>query len=309
MSILTELKIGARFKAVVTDSKTNQVRQETDWTDNLVLDAGLNRMSQGTWINRCCVGIGTTEPLATDTGLTNFLAASASLITRIAGHNTSGEVYYSYVRLTYRFDIGVAKGTVSEAGLGWNNANLWNKVILKDSNGNPSPIIVLDDDYLDVTAEIRTYINVLTPNGTINLLNKDGSVKSTHSYFVSPFFGQYYGSNPAFDFGVVGANAMMAGGSIVNSLTYPTDVFFNQTSMSSGEVTYLSNRSMQVNILSGLAQNNREHKTLGYGIGLGSQSYYSVQYNSGFLIELTPPIVKNNTQVLRHSIIVSWDRI
>ena len=303
MTINVGLKTGARFKAVVRNSKTHEITKETPWIDNLVLNSGLTRMGQGTWIDRCCVGTGTAEPLVTDVGLTNFKAASTSRVGASSGRNTSGAEYFRWVRLRYRFNTGAATGLISEVGLGWNNANLWNKVLLKDTLGDVAPIIVLEDDYLDIIAEVRFFVSVPNPTGTINLLNKDNSIRSTHNYNIVPSYGANF---VGLDFYALVANLETYSGGVINSLNPPTG---NLLSLDINPIVPTTIRSSLISFNQGLTQANAAQKTLVLAITDATPYYYGSTYMSGFQIELDPPIVKSDTQVLQHNFLLSWDRI
>lgn len=305
MTFSAKMEIGAHFKAIVRDGKTHKIKTETPWIKNLVLDSGLNRMGQGTWLDRCCVGTGTVEPVVTDIGLTNFLAASTNRIGWSTGRATTGTDYYRFYRTTWRFNIGQAQGTVSEVGLGWNNANLWNKVLLKDVNGDPSPITVLADDYLDIIAEIRHFIVIPNPTGTINLLNKDNSIKSTHNYTLTPFFG----SGLTYDYNIWGGALlveMTSYSGAVKSQIDPPDNYFYSSSNRFSTLTTL--RTMLCAPLMDVSEGNGSHKTLTFSVNapFWTNSFY---YQFGFQVQLDPPIVKDNTQRMKHQAIISWDRV
>lgn len=112
----------------------------------------------GCWIDRCCVGTGNSNSVVTQTSLDTFKASTTTTQGAIeAGIQVTTLPYYMWLRSTYRFGEGVAAGNISEIGLGWANANLWNRALVKDSNGNPTTITVLADEYLDVITEIRVY--------------------------------------------------------------------------------------------------------------------------------------------------------
>ena len=62
MQVNMHSQIGARFK-LIAHKGDGVPTTETEWFNNIVLDAGLARMSVGTWISRCCVGTGNTKPV------------------------------------------------------------------------------------------------------------------------------------------------------------------------------------------------------------------------------------------------------
>ncbi|MHA3102689.1 hypothetical protein [Acinetobacter sp. ANC 3791] len=133
-------EVGARFKFIVRKACDDRITTETDWFCNLVLDTGLARMSVGTWIDRCCIGTGNSTLISTQTALNSFLASSTTVQAQSTAIQVSAAPYYYSANLTWRFGQGVAVGNISEVGLGWGNTTLWNRALIKDSNGNPTTI-------------------------------------------------------------------------------------------------------------------------------------------------------------------------
>lgn len=64
MNVQINNSVGARFKLVARKASTEEITRETEWFKNIVLDAGLNQMSVGTWIDRVRVGSGNSTPVA-----------------------------------------------------------------------------------------------------------------------------------------------------------------------------------------------------------------------------------------------------
>lgn len=186
-----ELGCKAIFNLVVYDKDMNE-KCRSGVSPNLVLDAGLARMSTGLWASQLNVGSGSSEPLPTQTGLDNFIASTTTVISNEPIYNTTVAPYYAGSKIRYRFSSGVAKGNLSEIGLGWSNTACWNRARILDSFGNPTTISVTEDDYLDVFAEIRMYPTA-PASGKFNLYNRDGTVKSEIDYTAALYF------NPAAD--------------------------------------------------------------------------------------------------------------
>lgn len=165
---LIELKIpqtvAGRFKmeAFRVDENGNEVpgsrRLAADWFDNLIVNAGLNRMgTNGDYLSNCLVGSGSADPLPTDTQLQARVASSNTINTTVNGNNASPR--YGWKRNTYRFAVGVAAGNLSEVGVGWSSTACYSRARILDGSGNPTTITVLGDEVLDVTYELRSYIN------------------------------------------------------------------------------------------------------------------------------------------------------
>ena len=127
---------------------------------NLILDNGLNRMGVGSFMTHCHVGSGSTPPANSDTALVAFVASTATVHSSSNGTAPSSP-YYGYHRRTFRFAAGVAAGNLTEVGIGWQLAtgNLFSRSLIKDELGDPTTITVLSDEVLDVTYELRSYVD------------------------------------------------------------------------------------------------------------------------------------------------------
>lgn len=297
MNLEINNQVGARFKLVARKASTEEITRETDWFQNIVLDTGLARMSVDAWIDRCCVGTGNTTPLATQTQLDAFKASTTTNQDFTGGIQVTTLPYYMWARSTYRFGEGVAAGNISELGLGWTNANLWNRALVKDTNGNPTTITVLADEYLDVITEIRVYPQE-SLSGSFNFLNKAGAVVSSHTYAgrayyanATPYHQQFGINNFSIYNGSLGATptAVPAGSRLSygspTTTEYPTPTSIKCTKK------FL------------LADGNGIHKTL-------YVDYKGPLQNSGagYQVEFTPTITKTNQMELTYTISMSWGR-
>lgn len=164
------------FKLSKGNLNTNEEQHLTTF-NNLILDNGLNLVFSDYiyWIvGYCSIGVGTAEPAVTDTSLTNHRFTTGGSI--LSAGNVSG--IYRWATFTYRFNPNVA-GTYTEIGIGRASNNLFSKSLIKDSNGNPIAITLLSDEYLDVTYELRFYIN--TTESTITNFNLGKSVHTLNT--------------------------------------------------------------------------------------------------------------------------------
>lgn len=298
MQINIHNKVGARFKLIVHKGDGFAVR-ETNWFHNIVLDSGLAQMSAGTWINRCCVGSGNSTPLPEQANLDNFIASTNTKISESSSSNPSSPPYYVSAKVTWRFDEGVAAGNLSEVGLGWSNVNLWNRALIKDTNGNPTTITVLSDEYLDVIAEIRVYLrdNI---SGSFNLLNKTGEVISTHSIIGKP---AYINSLLRPSFEKISFNTTV-GYVYDGNIGEITDAPQGKRAEFIVGPTIYTGLSAQCVYTLPLAVANFTHISFLCSTYLLSSSGNAIYYQ----FQISPPILKKDTQVMTYTFEISWGR-
>ena len=148
MKLEATARVGALFKFTVRKADTHEITKETGWFHNLVLNSGLDRMGVGTWVDRCMVGSGNSTPIITQTKLDSHLAQTQILVgTSSGGVQVATLPYYWYGTCTYRFNAGVATGTVAEVALGWGVDQCWNRSLIRDLNGSPISLTILADEY------------------------------------------------------------------------------------------------------------------------------------------------------------------
>ena len=164
MSINVSLGMRGYFKMVAVNSITGKERLLADWFPNKVLTAGRNEIAQRSqWASDgsfCQIGTGSTPPLTTDTALEGQVSPGGSTTTEQAHTNgaQASEPYYGWDRFTYRFAVFGTEYNVSEVGVGWaSTAALFTRSLIVDANGVRVTPTVKDDEFLDVTYELRYY--------------------------------------------------------------------------------------------------------------------------------------------------------
>lgn len=293
MQVNMHSQIGARFKLIAHKGDGVPTR-ETDWFNNIVLDAGLERMSVGTWISRCCVGTGNTTPAVTQTALARFLASTTSINSTSTELQTTTTPYYRGVTLTWRFSEGVAAGNISEVGMGWGNTTLWNRALVLDANGNPATITVLSDEYLDVVAEIREY-PTLSTTGSFSLVDKLGATLSTHTYTGSPFM-----TAPTTSFEKITSANLAIFSSIKNDSVTATPATAVGTTNSRSD-SYPTSTSIQTVFTCALAIANGTHQSFRVQMsGLLGTLHYKFQ--------ISPTITKTSAQIMTYTTTMTWGR-
>ena len=160
------------FKAV--NASTGESRHLGDVADspNMIVKAGLNAVGGGaTLIYQCCIGTNSTTVTFIDTGLGAQIAATTTIQSSTYGAASSAP-YYRWYRKTFRFDQGVAAGNLAEVGMKTSSGTLFSRALIVDSAGIPTTLSILEDEYLDVTYELRTYIDATDKVQTI-VINGD----------------------------------------------------------------------------------------------------------------------------------------
>lgn len=148
--------MSGRYKLAAVNAETGEVREETPWFDNLITDAGLERIGTGGVDTYCMVGSGSAAPAMTDTTLDTWVAATNTRQSSSDVLATNAPRFVG-MRSVYRFAVGVASGNLTEVGVGWTTTAVFSRTLIKDGNGNPTTLTVLPTEFLDVTYEFRLY--------------------------------------------------------------------------------------------------------------------------------------------------------
>lgn len=318
MNFNTECGVGAVLKLVVRKAETDEIVRETPEFHNLVLTTGLARMAVGTWIDRCCVGTGNSNPVASQVALDSFLASTTTTATGAAdtgGIQVTTAPYYWFGRRTWRFSVGTATGNIAEVGLGWGNSNLWNRALVKDASGNPTTITVLADEYLDVISEVRVYPQEST--GSFNLVDKVGAIISNHTYITRPRFSSYSAGGSAWISSMVqyavngnqsSANIFGIGDSSIPIA--PTGSVTTKFITGNLVHTALNNGLKASKVISSSEANTASmHKSFTsnlFGLMCGG-AFNALGVNScGYNWEVNPPIPKDAETILTYSFTLNW---
>lgn len=316
MNFNTECGVGAVLKLIVRKVGTDEIVRETPEFRNIVLTTGLERMAVNTWIDRCVVGTGNSTPVASQVALDNFLAStttSAAGVSNTGGIQVTTVPYYWFGRRVWRFENGVATGNISEVGLGWGNSNLWNRALVKDTEGNPTTITVLADEYLDVISEVRVYPKEST--GLFNVVDKVGAVISEHTVNIRPRFNSTdkYGAYWAASVPNVGrSDGHQAMGFSTQSIPSNNTNLPPSLTTVNGGFTLASQSDGQnfKRIISSSEVNIGTHKSFCIalrGLMCGGVTTGMLMENScGFNWEVDPPIPKDNETILTYSFTLTW---
>ena len=169
---------------------------------NLILDVGLNALGTTSVVSACKVGTGVTPVAVSQTDLATPLAITSTLQSSSTGRNSTAP-YYTWGRRTFRFGQGAAAGNLTEVGVTYGGgSSLFSRALIVDSEGNPTTLTILSDEWLDVTYELRIYQDLVDKTFNITLLGVDHVVTvrpanvttnpSGSSYFFDHFISWYY---------------------------------------------------------------------------------------------------------------------
>lgn len=199
-------QLEGRFKFQVTRPDGTS-RVISDWSPNLILDAGLNRIGSGGFLTHCMVGGSSAAPSVGQTTLVTKYADSSTILTDSVGLELASN--YCYIRRTFRFAAGVAAGNLSEVGVGWTETLCFSRALIVDMGGTPTTITVLSDEILDVTYEFRMYWPLsdgsatLTVNGlSYSIVSRASNVGDWHLAMMTMFVGSGSNNINSFYFGV-----------------------------------------------------------------------------------------------------------
>lgn len=293
-----------RYKAAPNGQPILASAVSTDWFPNLIVNTGLNRIGTAEdWLNFCQVGTGSATPAVTDTALQSRLASHSSMTASIAVGNSTTPPFFVGRRNTYRFNAGVATGTLSEVGVGWASiGSLFSRALILDGGGNPTTITVLADEVLDVVYEVRSFGPETDQTGNVTITGV-----GTLSYTLRMANAGSTGFGTISSGGAIGGihtntnSHILWTGAIGTAISTPSG---SQTSATSISNSAYSNNSYQRNgsVVWGLASGTITVRSIVVAAGTSSGQFGRVQY------ELSSTIPKTASNVLTINYTHSWAR-
>lgn len=298
--MLNNIPISAKVQGLFSmevRSASGETVSKTEMFPNLVLDQGLELLGTTNPLEFCSVGSGVATPQKSDTTLEAHIATSTTRPEGkdvISGFNVSEG--YNWVRKVFRFNQGTATGNISEVGVGGNN-KLFNRTLVKDSQGLFATVTVMEDETLDVTVELRAYVDQNTRQYTVNMSGVDYTLRTEPVYI--PFRGN--SSHALHSSGVIqyGTTAYSDGISSRTGTPTRTVASFTGTGATTRQRDYVAGSKKQVfEFYWGLnAGNSAPTRTIVVPTSVGV-----------YQTEFTPAIPKTSDHILRLTFEVSWDR-
>lgn len=303
MEAANRFVIAGQYKMVVR-GEDGKIRRETDWFDNLILNAGLNRMGTAAAINGCAVGTGTTPPTVSETNLQIPGAWTATTVGSSVHTANTVTPYHHTTDRTYRFALGALNGNYSEVGVGWSSTTMFSRALIVDGVGDPTSIPVSSTEQLDVVYRLRTYVSEVDSVQSITISGVTYSVTKRPAII---------SSNNSASYGPVGDGlaAPLYSGNNFSSTYYsgPIGAITSQPSGTSsgggpGSIAAYSNNSYTntVTATAGLTNANLAGGISSLICGVGNLGGFYFQY--GF----STPILKDSTKTLALVFSASWGR-
>ena len=178
-------KVAMKDGIPLLDENGNQVllgeQEKVAEFENLITNNGLDLIGKKASCNYMIVSSDNTVPSITDTTI-NILGVTQLDGTGNGNVNknvTTAPYWVSYKRVR-RFDAGVGTGNIAKIAISNNptGTDLFSIALVKDGNGNPTTITKLADEILDVSYELRQYINTGDTATTITISGKTHNVTS-----------------------------------------------------------------------------------------------------------------------------------
>lgn len=220
---------------------------------NVITDIGMDRLPLGDWINRAVIGTGEVPAKTDDTALGSRQATATTVIaenTINAGQAPWKKRYY----ITYRFAAGTDLDEnleYSEIGVGWADDQLFSRSLIKDNEGEPTTITVLDDEYLDViyVLEIAISSSSAPYSFVYNGTTYTGTIKAAGatSNDVVPADAIAIASGNAYDGALGGIGGFPAGNT--QALTPANDAYVAGTYTHTGQARLVASSLTQVESL------------------------------------------------------------
>lgn len=295
--LASKTALAGQFRLVVRGPE-GDIRRDTGFFDNIILDSGLNRWGTGAVSGGAAIGTGTSTPLATQTGLDAQAAWTTNAVVNGSAGNSGSAPYYGTLTFTYRFALGALNGNYTEVGIGWaSGANMFSRALIVDALGNPTTLTVTSAEQLDVTYVLRAYVptvdtsTVVTIGGVSTTVTGRAANASTVGWGaqMSVSVANYTGNNYTVYSGGIGA--------ITGSPSGTTSVSPNWS------VAAYVNNSRTINITSSwsLTQGN-----VGAG-GIGAFLFLTAS-NGYFQFGFSPTIAKDGTKTMTLNCSYSWAR-
>jgi len=186
ITIQTKDKLAGYFRLEVRDTITGEVKKDTGWFRNLIVNEGLDFIGappstiyyNNIVYTHCSVGTGNTAPAYTDTQLSSFLAVYPTVFSSpVQAFSTSSYVpgppaYWSGIK-TFTFDIGAVVGNIAEVGVGVMTSTDTQPQLFSRSliivGGVPGTISLTSTDALTVFYELRIYLDLTDNSYSFNI--------------------------------------------------------------------------------------------------------------------------------------------
>ena len=159
MILESKAELAGRVKLQISGGERGTI--DYPWQDNMILDQGLiyfltDNSNTDSGLSRAAVGASSEPVVATQTQLLARIADTSLSITH--GWDSAGE--FGWSRGVGSFARGAAAGNISELSTGTSATFACARALVRDVEGNPATITVLEDEVLTITWEFRRWWTV-----------------------------------------------------------------------------------------------------------------------------------------------------
>ncbi len=310
---MKQIGIAGEYKVVV-NRPDGSIKQETGWFDNLITNAGLDRLA-GNMVafNRARVGTGTSAPSVLQTALDAQIAASNTKTAVDSVVNSGAPNYETTHTVGFVFNQGAVVGNITEVGVSHDNtASLFSRALILDEFQNPISIAVTAIDQLTVFYRLRVKPPLSDFSGTVNISGTPysyvGRVGQVGSFANSTQLFTLGSNSP--NFGVIASGSTnwvwhRGAGATLGAITgAPTGGSGSGSGFSSVTTSTYTNGTYNRNSTINLGINDGN-----YSGGLQTIGFYTANTSVQWQFRFDTPIPKDNTKTLSLTFNMAWNRL
>lgn len=293
-----------RFRLEVRDAATLELTRKPLEFDNLILDAGLERLgTQATPWRYAHVGSSSVAPNVSQTTLLAPIAVTPESGDGSTGPTPEPPDYVTTLVHYFRFGVGAAAGNLSEVGVGNSGLGgvLFSRALIVDEEGDPTTITVLPTEILDVYWYLELYPSVEDSVFPITIGGIERQCTARWVSITNWTNGNYWS-------GYMGGVGGTSGGTD-RCYLYTTGLFpITQQGIPGGYIGYDTSRSVAPYFAGSLYRDVIFVYAPGNSTG-AIRTLYTVQRKYGAQqIEFDPPIQKQATETLTLTLRFGWGR-
>lgn len=307
MSMNVNLKstVGGIFESIQIIRPDGSIRHELGPFPNLITDDGLDMIGElSNWQSHLKLGTGTTPPAFTDTELENQVAEASNSLSPSA-NRFSEPPYGIYSDVVWTTDPFPTSQILGELGVG-NSNRLFSRTLIKDSEGDPTTIEVLEGEMVRVNYSCIYYAPA---NDTTGATSMDIEGVPTEVEWIARGSNVVSNTNPTWSF--TSGDMTVGGTGSGRHRVYAGDIG-PVTGSPEGDWSYVSSPSIENETYESGTHMCRATMAMGpFSANLSSGPIRSIRFKFGvgvYQLQFDPPIPKDNTKTLVLELSHSWGR-
>ena len=279
--------------------------ERTPWFDNIILDAGLNRVGTAQAIAGAAIGTGTSAPNASQTGLDTQVHWTTTTGAGWGTETAAGaNPYNNTITYVYRTTLGALNGNYTEVGVGWASGSMFSRALILDGVGSPTSISVGSAEQLDIVYQLSIYPPLVDTSNVVTISGVDYTVTGRAANVnamnpISQTWRPSWFASKAVDIFPLANNVITTNGAIGAVTTLPAGTQLAQGS--SALIGAYSNNSMTRSARHTYGLNDSNHTG-------NTRSVVACWYFATFQYEFNPVLPKNNTKTMTLDFSITWAR-